>query len=149
MPGPDGIPAAAYKALGGWVIDILHSVICSMSSNDSEPEMCEAFSDRCHAGEHGFNLSLLCCLPKKAAGTDPDLGQYFRGEDTRPLALVNVDNRIIASAARLAWEPLLAMYICRQQQGFLKGRQMIANIIDIDYHAMTVSLKCPKGAFIF
>ena len=76
------------------------------------------------------------------------LGNFYNGECTRPLALVNVDNRLIASAARMAWEPLLEMYISKHQQGFLKGRNMLSNVIDIDYHAMTVSLKCAKGAIL-
>ena len=77
---------------------------------------------------------------------DPEAGSFHSGDNTRPLALVNTDNRLIASSARLAWEPNLARYICKNQQGFLKGRSMLSNIVDIDYHAMTVSLKCEKGA---
>ena len=149
MPGPDGIPAAAYKALGNFAIDILHQAVGSLCSPDFDSEVKHAYVDRAPTDEHGFNHSLLCCLPKKAAGTDPELGQFFRGEDTRPLALVNVDNCILASAARMAWEPLLNFYISKHQQGFLKGRSMLANIIDIDYHAMTVSLKLPKGAVFY
>ena len=80
---------------------------------------------------------------------DPEAGEYYSGDNTRPLALVNTDNRILASAARMAWEPLLEKYISKQQQGFLKGRSMLSNIIDIDFQAMTVSLKCEKGAMFF
>ena len=35
------------------------------------------------------------------------------------------------------------------KQGFLKGRNMLSNVIDIDYQAMTVSLKYPGGAMFF
>ena len=76
-------------------------------------------------------------------------GDFYTGETTRPLALVNTDNRILASAARITWEPILANFISLEQQGFLKGRQMLGNVIDIDYEAMTVSLKCEKGAVMF
>lgn len=148
MPGPDGIPVAAYKRLGSFAVDILFAATTAIGQDGHKEMLYEAYSDRRTADDHEFNASLLCCLPKKPQGTDPDLGEFFAGEDTRPLALVNVDNRIIASAARLTWEPILSRYISHAQQGFLKGRQMINNIIDIDYEAMTVSLKHPKGTLL-
>ena len=147
MPGPDGIPAAAYKQIP-VAVNIFHAVATRMSSPDGAAEMVEAYSDRCAADCHDFNASLLCCLPKKAAGTDADHGDFFTGDCTRPLALVNTDNRIIASAARITWEPLLNNYISSYQQGFLKGRQMLSNVLDIDYTSMTVSLKCERGALL-
>jgi hypothetical protein len=150
MPGPDGIPAGAYKKLGQFAIDILHDVAQTLCTPDGNAQLQQAYADRSPAETHAFNHSLLCCLPKKVTGTDPELGSYYSGENTRPLALVNTDNRLIASSARLAWEPVLEMYICKRQQGFLKGRSMLSNVIDIDYHAMTVSLKCARGAlFLF
>ena len=85
---------------------------------------------------------------QKPYGTDEEVGEYYRGEDTRPLALVNTDNRIIASAGRLCWEPILAQYISKYQQGFLKGRSMLSNIIDIDYESMRVSIKSEKGMLV-
>ena len=148
-PGPDGIPATAYKALGPIAIDLLHQVSECLCTPHGVAELTSAYSDRCTSDLHEFNRSLLCCLPKKAVGTDPELGDFFSGDTTRPLALVNTDNRILASAARLTWEPILAEYISVQQQGFLKGRQMLGNVIDIDYAAMTVSLTCAKGATMF
>jgi len=145
MPGPDGIPSGAYKQLCTSKCkvaeDILFDVAVALGSGDFKQHLNEAYSDRSISQTHDFNLSLLCCLPKKPYGSDPEAGDYYRGEDTRPLALVNVDNRIIASAARHTWEPLLNKYISKAQQGFLKGRQMINNIICIDHDAMTVSLR--------
>ena len=149
MPGPDGIPAAAYKRLGQFATDILYEVSVSLCSHDGIAQLASAYSDRCPQEMHDFNKSLLCCLPKKVAGTDPIMGDFYSGDTTRPLALVNTDNRILASAARISWEPLLANYISTHQQGFLKGRQMLNNVIDIDYHAMTISLKCRKGVMMF
>ena len=116
MPGPDGIPAAAYKALHDIAADIFFDSISALSSAEGPSFLVAAYADRCGAGKHDFNLSLLCCLPKKPVGTDPDHGDYYSGENTRPLALVNVDNRIIASAARFAWEPLVDNYISHMQK---------------------------------
>ena len=110
-PGPDGIPTAAYKRLGRFAVDILHAALERLCKPEGIHELTTAYQDRSWLGCHDFNLSLLCCLPKKVSGTDPLMGEYYGPENTRPLALVNVDNRIIASAARLTWEPLLAGYI--------------------------------------
>jgi len=148
MPGPDGIPSAAFKMLGDIAVDVLFDVTSALCSSGGRDCLKEAYADRSLENWHDFNLSLLCCLPKKPYGADPDHGEYYRSEDTRPLALVNVDNRIIASAARLAWEPLLNNYICKAQQGFLKGRQMLNNVIDIDYDSMRISLKCRRGMLV-
>ena len=41
----------------------------------------------------GFNFSTLVCLPKKVAGVDPLLGDYYTPADVRPLMIVNTDNR--------------------------------------------------------
>jgi len=149
MPGPDGIPSKAYKLLGDFAVDILYDVAICLGQADHKDTIRAAYSDRCREGLHDFNLSLLCCLPKKPHGVDPEHGEFFAGEDTRPLALVNTDNRIIASSARITWEPILAQYISDHQQGFLKGRQMLNNVISIDYEAMTVSLKYGRGALLF
>ena len=86
--------------------------------------------------------------PGAPFGTDPELGQFYRGEDTRPLALVNNDNRIMANAARLTWEPLLNKYISKAQRGFLRGRHTINNLIEIDYDAMVVSMKAKRGMLV-
>ena len=127
MPGLDGMPAAAYKKLD-IAVGIFHSVAMSMSSPNGATELVEAYSDRCADDCHDFNASLLCCLPKKAAGTDAEHGDFYTGDSSRPLALVNIDNRIIASAARLTWEPILNDFISSYQQGFLKGRQMLITL---------------------
>ena len=68
--------------------------------------------------------------------------------DTRPLSVSNVDNRLLASAARLAWEPILERWISKTQKGFLKGRVMLHNVIDVDWAATTVSLKSETGALL-
>jgi len=148
MPGPDGIPALAYKALGDLAVDTLFDVYAVLSSEDAEAELAAAYSQLSTEEAHGFNHSLLCLLPKTPTGSDEQHGTFFHPGDTRPLNISNVDNRLLASAARLAWEPILEKWASSFQKGFLKGRSMIHNIIDVDWHAMTVSLKCPRGALL-
>ena len=116
MPGPDGIPSKAYKILGEEAIDILYDAIGVLGRSNSGDTIRKAYADRCVEDSHEFNASLLCCLPKKPHGVDPEAGEFYAGGDTRPLALVNVDNRIIASAARLCWEPILAKFISKSKR---------------------------------
>ena len=138
-PGPDGIPSEAWRALQEFGISVLAPVAMALCCSDYKTLLREAYADRAGENLHDFNNSLLCCLPKKPHGSCPNVGEFYRGEDTRPLALVNVDNRIIANAARYAWEPQLNSFISQEQQGFLKGRSMLNNLIDIDYDAMVVN----------
>ena len=148
MPGPDGIPAMAYKMLGPLAVDTLYDVFEVLCSDDGQEILTEAYRGMTSAQAHEFNLSVLCLLPKKATGHDEACGDYYHPSDTRPLSICNVDNRLLASAARIAWEPILERWVSQYQRGFLKGRSMLHNIIDIDWESMTISLKKERGALV-
>ena len=45
-------------------------------------------------------------------------------------------------------EPIVKDWVSGLQRGFLPGRSMLANIVDIDFHSMTISLKHSRGAVI-
>ena len=112
-----------------------------MQKDEPDSLLVEAYKDRVNtSGRHGFNLDLLYCLPKKASAVHENMGEYYTPSDTRPLSIVNTDNRIIASAMRLTWEPIFNNWVSKVQRGFLKGRSMLANIIDIDEASTTASL---------
>ena len=64
-----------------------------------------------------YNASLLVCLPKKKAGSLEDGTDFFDAEATRPLALVNADNRLIANACRCRWEEIFNECVSQQLQG--------------------------------
>jgi hypothetical protein len=145
MPGPDRIPYKIWKKLGSIGIDILHEAALALSSDQSRTLLDEAYPEQ---QGHEFNLGILCCLPKTKSGEDEDLGDYYEASSTRPLSLVNTDNRIIASAARLCWEPFFNAWVSDVQRGFLKGRSMLSNVVDVDCEAMTVSLTCARGSLI-
>ena len=131
-----------------WVTSALPLCSKPLRHCKSQARRGRGCSGEVETDEHEFNLAILCCLPKKPTGTDPEVGQYFTAEATRPLAIVNTDNRLIASAFRIRWEPALEPWVSHMQRGFLKGRSMIANIVDIDYEAMRVSLKCEEGTIV-
>ena len=58
-----------------------------------------------------YNASLLVCLPKKRSGQLDDGTDFYDAEATRPLALVNTDNRLVAAAAKHRWEHVLGEYV--------------------------------------
>ena len=147
-PGPDQLPYCVWKKLGDIGVDILWSSARALGRDDAEQLLRSAYFDTSEEGRHDFNLGKLVCLPKKPAGCDDALGDYFTPDGTRPLSIVNSDNRIIASAARLKWESLLAPGVSQAQQGFLQGRSILANLIDIDTESMTISLRSERGAII-
>ena len=76
------------------------------------------------------------------------MGTYYNPESTRPLSIVNTDNRLVANAARLRWEGVLQDWVSEHQQGFLPGRSILSNLIAIDAAAMETALEHPRGAII-
>ena len=149
-PGVDKIPYVIWRSLGELGVTVLYDVALELQYENSATLLGMAYGTAAEGGKHDFNLGVLCCLPKKIAGAHAGMGDYYGASDTRPLSIVNTDNRLIASAMRLAWEPILSKWISSMQRGFLKGRSMLMNILDIDEAAMTISLKEKfGGAVIF
>lgn len=148
MQGPDSISALACKVLGEWTVGVLCEVQCVLMSSEATDILAEA----CRGVEpdevHAFSRLLLCCLPKRPRVRSEQGEDYFRAEDTRPLIISNVDNRLIASAGRLAWEPLLETWVSQCRRGFLPGRMVPHNVIEAGLVAMRVALKCPKGTLV-
>ena len=87
-------------------------------------------------------------LPKKASGEVNGV-EYYLPADTRPLSIVNTDNRVLASAVRLAIEPALDAVVSEAQQGFLPGRSLIKNVLDIDEAMRNFALAEGRPAAIF
>ena len=87
-------------------------------------------------------------MPKKPSKVDPIHGELFLPSRTRPLSVVNTDNRLVANAYRFMLEPILNRWVSDMQRGFLTGRSMLANIVEVDYHAMKISLMHDRGALV-
>ena len=136
--GPDGTPYLAWRCAGHLAAVVLHAAASQLQEDNFTLQ--ELPRD--------FNASFLCCLPKKPSGHDPTEGDYFKPSATRPLSLVNTDNRLIAGAFRLLLEPHIANVVSQLQRGFLRGRSMLQNVLDIDFESMRVSLKSDTGTII-
>ena len=79
-----------------------------------------------------FNSSTLLFLPKKAVDVLDDGTEVYDAASVRPLNVTNTDNRLVANAVRFAIEPILADLISTDQRGFIGGRSMLANLVDVD-----------------
>ena len=106
--------------------------------------------DELYGQEWGsYNLSWLIFIPKGEAEQDAQQGAYHTAKNTRPISIVNCDNRILAGAARLAWEPMMNSEIHESQRGFLKGRSMLANVVDNELSSMAAAAEGPGHATIY
>ena len=147
-PGPDGIPFKAWRALGPLGVSILHDVAAGLETDAASQHLNSAYHEFDPRLGHHYNHSILVCLPKKSTTTTEDGTKAYTLNNTRPLSIVNCDNRIVASAARNRWEGHLADWILPRQQGFLRGRSILANLLQVDTAAMITSLTQPGGACI-
>jgi len=145
-PGPDGIPFLAYKRLGPLAQGVLHKAILSLMQDGASDTLQEVFA--AEDNQCLFNDALMVFLPKKPSGVWEGVDYYEPG-DTRPLSIVNSDNRLMASAVRLRMETVLEPVISEDQQGFLSGRSLLKNVVDIDDEMRKAVLGGGNPAAIF
>ena len=138
-PGPDGLPYLAWRQLRGYGIDALWDALRELEMASGTDLMEQAYADEAGCN---FNLSLLVCIPKVTGG------QTITAEDTRPLSMVDTSNRLLASAARLRWECALGSWIDSAQKGFLPGRSLLSNVVELEHQAMLTSLDASEGALV-
>ena len=97
-------------------------------------------------------LTVACYFfcPKKASGTISPTGEgYYEAPNVRRLNVTNSDNRLLANAVRYAIEPLVGERVSPCQRGFIGGRSMLTNRVDLD-EAMALSVcRSDEGAAIF
>ena len=140
-PGPDGIPYSAWQRLGETAVDILHAAGLALETCDFHAKLMDMEPDHTVL-QHSFNLGILACIPKGSGDDPPDASA------TRPLSIVNTDNRILASSRRIRWEPILEEWVSGDQRGFLRGRSMISNVVEMELEAMRLSLSQPAAALL-
>ena len=148
-PGPDGIPFAAWRSIKGLWVSILLGVARQLERKDAPEVLQQACADESDTGTHGYNLGTLVCLPKAPTGEDPELGTYFRAADTRPLSIVNCDNRIVANSMRLRWEEHLCEFVRERQQGFLRSLSTLKGLLEVESAMMLRSLQDDSAAAVF
>ena len=123
-PGPDGLPFLAWRQIESLAVDVLHKVfvdICSPSG-----------ADRLRQHAEDFNFSLLFFIPKGPPDRSVHGELYHAADKVRPLNVTNTDNRLLANAVRMVIEDAVAERITPSQRGFLPGRSMVSNLVDVD-----------------
>ena len=126
-------------------VSTLYDVTQCMQHGKMDNLLQQAYGDEPGDHPHAFNESILVCLPKKSTRNSDDGTALYELDNTRPLNIVNCDNRIMASAARFRYESHLADWILPRQQGFLPGRSLLANLLDVEHGSMITSLRSDSG----
>ena len=68
-PDRDKIPYRVWRSLGDLAVDTLFDAACELQVDNSRTLLAMAYGSSQEYGRHEFNIGLLCCLPKEAAGT--------------------------------------------------------------------------------
>ena len=118
-------------------VEILLEVATALQDPDAIATLPEDFDD-----------IFLTSLPKKPSGVDRVLGEFFAPSRTRPLSLINTDNRLLVNAHCLVIEPSAEQIISEAQRGFLHGRQMTRNNLEVDAASISASLLEERTALI-
>ena len=145
-PGPDGIPFLAWRTLGHLGASTLLDVADTLASSSNIKLLNEAYWDEADEYTHHYNRSTMICLPKKSNGSTQEGTPIYSPANTRPLNIVNTDNRLIASATRCCWEHHLENWVLARQQGFLHKRSIIRNLLEMDMASMHTSLMQDSSA---
>ena len=136
-PGPDGIPYLAWRRASELALPVLLEAVEHLHDDRTK-----------HSLPYLFNEAFLACLPKKPSGTDECHGTFYDAKSTRPLSIVNTDNRLMAASLRCVFEPIAMEFVSAMQRGFVRNRSILMNVLDIDFESMKVSLKHSRGALV-
>jgi len=127
-PGPDGIPFIAYKASGPRATKTLFLTGLEIASGVAPPIP--------------YNDAIQIFAPKGEDELDSELVSRAPA-DTRPLALKNSDNKVIAGAYNWAVRRQVSKKANHLQRGFIVDRQLLDNVIDLDSHARIAGMLHP------
>ena len=98
-----------------------------------------------------FNSSLLVFPPKGEEDGD-EIAIERDSKDTRPISLKNSDNKIVSSVGNFSLSAPIALGSCRLQRGFIRGRQLIHNVLDLDTDGRCLAMqedRHAKSVFVF
>ena len=123
-PGLDGIPNLAWKFGGDYLAQYILDLVDAFCSDEPLPA--------------DINLSLMAFLDK--SGEAPvhaqAPGMIFRHPlETRPLSLKQADNKLVAGILNFCISPAIAKGAIDTQTGFIHGRILIQNAVDLDFYA--------------
>lgn len=122
--GPDGVPYVVWAVPNCGAGALLSDVFFELASGRRPPLW--------------FNRSLGVFIPKGDDEGD-DEGPVRAAGDTRPLSLRNSDSKVLASVVNHKVAGPAALAAHPSQRGFIRGRQLTANIVELDTHSRAAS----------
>ena len=86
-----------------------------------------------------MNESDLILIPKLKNG------ETGFASEVRPINITNGENRSMTNAVRYFFEEAMNKWVSQAQRGFLPGRDMLHNIVEIDTNMKTESMDNPEA----
>jgi hypothetical protein len=133
--GPDGVPYSVWRGLGDFTVQLIMAMISYFLCASADVP-------------YWFNLAFMVSIPKDPSGQTAYGTPYYSADCTRPLSLAGTINKLIANTVRIALERFAAPRISFFQRGFLKGRQILDNVVELDYFAHLASITFGRAATI-
>jgi hypothetical protein len=133
--GPDGISYSVWRGLGEFTIQLIMAIIVYLMCASAEVPP-------------WFNLAFMNFIPKDPSGHTAYGVPYYSPDCTRPLSLADTINKLIANTVRIALERFASSRISPFQRGFLRGRQILDNVVELDYFAHLFSITSKRAATI-
>ena len=125
--GNDEIPYAAYRAIEDFTAHLIILLVTSLLSSLTDvPDW--------------FNVAFMIFLPKEPDGCTQFGIPFYSPECTRPLSMVITFNKLVANTIRIALERHASSRISFWQRGFLLGRQILDNVVELDHYAHIFSM---------
>jgi hypothetical protein len=123
--GPDGVPYSAWKHASEDALRVLYRLYCSLFTETQVAE--------------DFNYSWLILLAK---GEQPEDDRVVArtAEDTQPVSLANSDSKICEIALNKPLANAMKQGACLEQRGFVKGRMIVDNVLEIDTYGRICSI---------
>ena len=121
-PGPDGLPYAAWRVGGTVFMDILFDAYEAFLGGAPLPD--------------GFNDCLLVFIPKGEDIHDQNIIARTPGL-TRPISLSNTASKFFALAINRPLAMVARVSVHPRQRGFVGGRSLTDNIIEIEGYAQS------------
>ena len=123
--GPDGLPYCAWQQGGDEAVETLWQITDAQCEGETPPRQ--------------LNDSVTLFVPK--GELEDDHIQVVREVgDNRPLSLKNSDNKIATAAVNNCAQPVIVHSVHKFQNGFVKGRQLLQNVVDLDALARILSM---------
>ena len=95
-----------------------------------------------------FNEAFMVFLPKVSPPPGEDTAEC-KPSETRPLSLSNTDSKILAKALARPLEIIGTTYVVEAQQGNVKGRDILSNVVQVETKAIECLVSSKNAAMIF